>query len=425
MQGKERLDEGVVEVSDALGGVRREHVVDRALDDAAGVGQHVGVRDVGRHVGGDPGREVHAAGEAEQHRHLLVPLLVRDLLELGEEELGREALLLVLLEVERSMVERLLVVLLEDLLPVCHHLDLGLGPLGGLLLQAGQDGRQSHARVLPQQSQHLRRAITIHPMHRPIVEGAQRAFGQLPVGLGVLRQLGDLLHEGLHGLDGRVVLVHDHIKLEMIVLGHEQKVLVLVLAVVLEVVVLRARRDGHPVVVYQGGHVLVAARRPQLGVLNGQTDVRGRHALPVGHLELRNGHGDVLVGEVGVPAPVPGLVGPGVRVVRSELRSHQELVQRRHQVVVLADDVLLEGDQLVAADDVVRVHAEALHEVGKGFVVPDPVLDLAQESKLPLHLGVVPAKRGRGPLGLGVAARAARGGHATPRLGRRGVRQEV
>ena len=42
LHGEKWLHEGVVEVPDALRGIRGEHVVDRALDDAAGIGQDLG-----------------------------------------------------------------------------------------------------------------------------------------------------------------------------------------------------------------------------------------------------------------------------------------------------------------------------------------------------------------------------------------------
>jgi hypothetical protein len=66
------------------------------------------------------------------------------------------------------------------------------------------------------------------------VEGAQRAVGQLPAAALLLAHALQRGRQGLQRRNGAAVLIDDHVQLKVVVLRAEQRLLVLILAVVLQ-----------------------------------------------------------------------------------------------------------------------------------------------------------------------------------------------
>jgi hypothetical protein len=86
------------------------------------------------------------------------------LLDLGEEDLWREVLLLALLERERLVVERLVIVLLVHLAPDLVPLAARAAPLLVLLLEALEDDRHRDDRVRVEAVDDIRSLVSVDPL---------------------------------------------------------------------------------------------------------------------------------------------------------------------------------------------------------------------------------------------------------------------
>eukprot|EP00965_Chrysotila_dentata_P117624 3886389-Pleurochrysis_carterae.AAC.1 len=266
-------------------------------------------------------------------------------LELEHHLLPREVLLVALLEVEGSVVERLCPVLLVHLLPALGQLLAQAAPLLVLLLQPLQHEVDRGGGALVEQLDHLQPLRAVEPADALAVHSAQRRRQLEPALLGLAQRVHLLLdgreqlHGGGVGLDGRV-------ELEALVLRAEDGLLVLVLSHRLEVEVFGPSRDRDPVVVEDELFERPAARADGRGVVVREDAVRGAVLLHRVEIEVAEGgslgdgrarglrRGRVGRARLGAARVAEEAAEGGEQV---DLRALEEVTHERHQLGALED----------------------------------------------------------------------------------------
>mmetsp|Transcript_54948 Transcript_54948/g.151212 ORF Transcript_54948/g.151212 Transcript_54948/m.151212 type:complete len:367 (-) Transcript_54948:127-1227(-) len=306
-------------------------------------------------LGGERERE-RAVGRLGRRRRALAAALLRlgQSLELHHHLLARKVLLVALLEVEGAVVERLGVVLLVDLLPLLGALGAQRAPLLVLLLQPLDQRVDRRRGALAHQLDDLRALRAVEPADGLAVHRRQRARQLVPpllrLGEGV-----DLLLDGLEHLQRRHVRLDRRIHLEPLVLGTEDRLLVLVLAHRLEVEVLGPRGDRHPRVVEHERLERAAARSGGHRVRIGQDAVR--RAVPLHRREVE-------VAEVAALGDGRARRLRRRRVARLAGRVAEQPAEGGEELDLGAlEEVVDEREQLGAVEDLLRVEVEALEQL--------------------------------------------------------------
>mmetsp|Transcript_5488 Transcript_5488/g.10997 ORF Transcript_5488/g.10997 Transcript_5488/m.10997 type:complete len:386 (-) Transcript_5488:922-2079(-) len=298
------------------------------------------------------------------------------------------------------MVERLVVVVLYQVLPPLIQLVSGSTELGALLLETGVNGGNRFGRVLLQKVEDLLPVVAVDPRDGVHVRSRESALVKLVLvtvascsgvlggrvlAVGKIRGkklLGrkdvDLVHEGLQNLEGALVRVNYHVNLESLVLASEQGLLVLILAHVAEGVgLLASDREGNPNVV------------EDVRLKGGTFGARGVRVVPRKGAVRRGALAAAREVYLGERDRVP-------RVVVNNLdgsRGGEDRLELHEKLVMLAEKILNELEHFRSAENLLGVHVEALQELrpsptvsrGGGHDVTDLVKELALDTSVVDH----------------------------------------
>mmetsp|Transcript_8801 Transcript_8801/g.11943 ORF Transcript_8801/g.11943 Transcript_8801/m.11943 type:complete len:209 (-) Transcript_8801:703-1329(-) len=181
------------------------------------------------------------------HQRLLLPTpLLRHLPNLCQHALSGGVLLVALFEVERPVVQRLVVILLVHLRPHLVHLLAALAPIFIFLAEAHEHHRDGDRGILEHEVADLMPVLRINTLHTPHLHRRQRIIRKQEPRLLLRRHLLQFIHNRLQCLDSGLVCFDDHVELESVIFAAEETLLVLVLAHLLEGIVFGPRGDVHP-----------------------------------------------------------------------------------------------------------------------------------------------------------------------------------
>mmetsp|Transcript_826 Transcript_826/g.2550 ORF Transcript_826/g.2550 Transcript_826/m.2550 type:complete len:383 (-) Transcript_826:2354-3502(-) len=342
------------------------------------------------------------------HILILLPLL-RFLLDLTDNALGAEILLVNLLEVERSVVKRLVVVLLVHLSPHTVHLGLDMPPLGVLLFQPLVDNGDRVARNAPEQVQNSLPMFRINLLDTANVNRAQEVIRQGQRPLCLVRESRDLLSKLIQHLDRCRIALDAHLQFKPIILAPEERFLILVPSQKIPSEgILRTSRKRHPVVIQHASKhglqlwalVLISTLEGHLWVVSRQLAVRGGALLATCEVKVRNwpsvvllSHRDRLqlllhfLGRDAGPGRLKSLAVLAKNILHTQVQVHalaprQKVVESLNKVRVLANNVVHQALQLHLADNLLAEDVQALEEVLVSFLAPQTALYALKELQL-------------------------------------------